>query len=495
VSTTPSKAKTAPSGGEKPTGAPALVWFRDDLRVGDNPALDAAAKSGRPVLAVYIFDEVSEGVRPIGAAQKWMLHQGLAALTGKLQALGVKLILRSGPAGDVLPLIVAQTGAGAVYWNRRHAAAEVAIDGALKQSLSADGLEVKSFNGNLLHEPALVKTGDGGPYRVYSPFWRALERQEPPRRPLPAPARLTPFAGTIESMAPDDLALLPTQPDWAGGLRETWQGGEDAGLSMLDSFVAIGLRGYADGRDFPGKAGVSRLSPYLRFGMVSPYQAWHGAGDSDASPRDIEKFRKELGWREFAWHLLFHYPDLATQNFDPRFDNFPWGGSADALKAWQQGRTGYPIVDAGMRELWHTGYMHNRVRMVVASFLIKHLMIDWREGEAWFWDTLVDGDPANNAASWQWVAGCGADAAPYFRIFNPVIQGEKFDGKGEYVRRWVSEIAKLPDRFLHKPWEAPKDVLANAGIVLGGTYPMPIVNHSTARDNALEAFESLKKAS
>jgi deoxyribodipyrimidine photo-lyase len=478
-----------------PNGSPALVWFRDDLRVGDNPALHAAARSGQPVVAVYIHDALSEGIRPIGGAQKWMLHQALAALCGKLQGMGARLILRSGPAGDVLPLIVAQTGAGAVYWNRRHQAAEVAIDSALKQRLSEDGLEVKSFNGNLRHEPALVKTGDGGPYRVYSPFWRALEKLEPPRRPLPSPAKLTPFAGEIESLSLDDLALLPRTPDWAGGLRDTWHGGEDAGLAMLQKFTASGLRGYADSRDYPGKQGVSRLSPYLRFGMVSPYQAWHAAGDSGASPRDIEKFRKELGWREFAWHLLFNYPDLATRNFDQRFDDFPWRNSPEALKAWQRGQTGYPIVDAGMRELWHTGYMHNRVRMVVASFLIKHLMIDWREGEAWFWDTLVDGDPANNPASWQWVAGCGADAAPYFRIFNPVIQGEKFDGKGEYVRRWVGEIAKLPDRFLHKPWEAPKDVLEQAGIVLGGTYPKPIVDHSTARDCALDAFESLKKAS
>jgi deoxyribodipyrimidine photo-lyase len=290
------------------------------------------------------------------------------------------------------------------------------------------------------------------------------------------------------------LQLLPEKPDWAGGLRAAWPVGENGAHALLAQFLKGGLRGYADGRDMPGQPNVSRLSPYLRFGMISPFQIWQALDFADAPARDIEKFRKELGWREFSWHLLHHNPDLASKNFDDRFDGFPWLENSQAAERWRRGETGYPLVDAGMRELWQTGYMHNRVRMVVASFLIKHLMIDWRIGEQWFWDTLVDGDPANNAASWQWVAGCGADAAPYFRIFNPVIQGEKFDGVGDYVRRFVPELSRLPDRFLHKPWEAPALVLAEAGVTLGKTYPKPLVDHPAARDRALHAFETLKKA-
>ncbi len=476
-------------------GAPALVWFRDDLRVADNPALGAAAASRRPVIAIYVHDEVSEGIRPLGAAQRWMLHHALEALAKRLGGLGVALTIRPGPAGDVVPRIVEETGAAEIFWNRRHHAAGIAIDTALKARFAESGIAAKSFNANLLHEPSLLKTADGGPYRVYSPFWRALERQGEPRRPLPAPDSLTPWTGSLDSLPLEDLQLLPTRPDWAQGLRESWKSGEDAGLDRLHEFVETGLAGYGDGRDFPARANVSRLSPYLRFGMISPYQAWHAAGRGNAAAGDVEKFRKELGWREFSWHLLHHFPDLAWRNFNERFDRFPWVVSSPAITAWKRGRTGYPVVDAGMRELWHTGYMHNRVRMIAASFLIKHLMVDWRVGEEWFWDTLVDGDLANNAASWQWVAGCGADAAPYFRIFNPVLQGEKFDSAGEYVRRWVPELGKLPDRFIHRPWEAPAEILAKAGITPGKSYPKPIVDHSRARDTALEAFESLKEAS
>ncbi|HSO46367.1 MAG TPA: deoxyribodipyrimidine photo-lyase [Rhizobiaceae bacterium] len=492
---TDTKSETGTPGGAAVREAPALVWFRDDLRIADNPALSAAAASGRPVIALYIHDEVSEGIRPLGGAQRWMLHHGLAALDEGLRKLGAGLVIKAGPAGDVLPKVVAQTSAGEVYWNRRHYAAGIAIDRMLKSLFAETGIIAKSFNANLLHEPSLLKTGDGGPYRVYSPFWRAFERQGEPRRPLPAPVQLNGFTATADSLRLEDLGLLPMKPDWAGGLRETWQAGEDAGLERLADFVANGLPGYADGRDFPARENFSRLSPFLRFGMISPYQAWHAAGTGSASAHDVEKFRKELGWREFSWHLLHHYPDLHWRNFNDRFDRFPWLVSSPAIDAWKEGRTGYPIVDAGMRELWRTGFMHNRVRMIAASFLIKHLMVDWRVGEEWFWDTLVDGDLANNSASWQWVAGCGADAAPYFRIFNPILQGEKFDPKGDYVRRWVPEIAGLPNSFLHKPWEATKDALVKAGITLGQTYPKPVVDHSSARDRALGAFESLKEAS
>ena len=472
----------------------AIVWFRDDLRTDDHPALRRAADAGFAVVPVFIHDKMTPDIRAIGAAQAWMLHQGLVALAGDLGRLGAPLVIRSGGAGEIIPELVRETGASAVFWNRRHGGGERALDASLKQELRAAGLTVESFNGNLLHEPSRITTGEGGPYRVYSPFWRAFVRSGEPRRPVDAPTRLG--AGPeVASMKPEDLDLLPTKPDWAQGLRDTWKGGEQAARQRLNEFLKSGLTGYAEGRDFPGADHVSRLSPWLRFGMISPYRVWHSVRDADAPERDKEKYLKELGWREFSWHLFYHYPYLDWRNFDERFDSFPWQPRSRHLDAWRRGQTGYPIVDAGMRELWHTGYVHNRVRMIVASFLVKHLMVDWREGEKWFWDTLVDGDSANNPASWQWVAGCGADAAPFFRIFNPILQGEKFDPEGRYVRHWVPEIAALPDRYIHKPWEADSVTLRKAGIESGKTYPAPVVDHISARDNALQAFESLRKAS
>ncbi len=473
---------------------PALVWFRDDLRIADNPALLTAAQSGRPVVCVFVRDTVSENVRQPGAAQDWMLHHALVELQLRLQTMGAGLVVRRGPSFDAIIDIVRETGAELVHWNRRYSGPEVAIDKAVKARLISSGVETRSFQANLLHEPTKVLTGAGGPYKVYSPFWRALEKLDPPRAPLPAPDTLINCNQNLDSLTISDLGLLPTKPDWAAGLRKTWPAGEKGAMALLQDFLRDGIKGYAGGRDFPAKPNVSRLSPYLRFGMISPFQVWHEAGKAGVPENDLEKFRKEIGWREFAWHLLFHYPDLHWRNFDSRFDSFPWRTQVPELPSWTKGMTGYPIVDAGMRELWQTGYMHNRVRMIVASFLIKHMMVDWRIGEAWFWDTLVDGDPANNSASWQWVAGCGADAAPYFRIFNPVIQGEKFDPDGKYVRRFVPELSALPDRYLHKPWEAPVEVMRAAGIKPGETYPNPLVDHAKARDRALQAFESLKRA-
>ncbi len=471
-----------------------LVWFRDDLRVSDNPALFSAVQSGRAVVCVHVRDTVSQDLRRPGAAQDWMLHHGLVALEKSLFALGAKLVVRSGPSHEVIADLVAETGAKLVHWNRRHSGPEVAIDKKLKAALIASGVETHSFQANLLHEPTTLLTGAGGPYRVYSPFWRAFEKLPAPRAPLPAPMAIQGHQQEIESLAVSDLGLLPTRPDWAGGLRENWLAGEAGAMALLQEFLQVGIIGYGQGRDFPSKPHVSKLSPYLRFGMISPFQIWHEAGKAAAPAHDLEKFRKELVWREFSWHLLFHYPDLHWRNFDQRFDEFPWLTQSPGLDAWKKGMTGYPIVDAGMRQLWQTGYMHNRVRMIVASFLIKHMMVDWRVGETWFWDTLVDGDPASNSASWQWVAGCGADAAPYFRIFNPVIQGGKFDPDGAYVRKFVPELSGLSDRYLHKPWEAPLEVLFKARIKLGDTYPKPLVDHARARDRASQAFESLKKA-
>jgi deoxyribodipyrimidine photo-lyase len=477
---------------------PIILWFRDDLRLSDNPALHSACGSGRPVLPVFVLDEERDGARPHGAASRWWLHHALAALAGDLSARGAPLRLLRGPAGRLLPALAAQTKASSVVWNRRYDKAGIAVDTRLKADLGDRALTVQSFNAALLREPWEVKSRAGEPLRVFSPFWRAATALGEPAAPLPAPARIRGFEGEVTgSVALDALELLPQKPDWAGGLRAQWTPGEAGARARLTHFIAEGLPGYAEGRDRPDRDATSKLSPHLRFGEIGPRQIWHAvqaahaAGTTRGSDRDVQKFLAELGWREFSYNLLYHHPDLGSVNLQRRFDAFPWTGSRDALDAWQNGRTGFPIVDAGMRQLWTTGWMHNRVRMIVASFLIKDLMIDWRAGEDWFWDTLVDADPANNAASWQWVAGSGADAAPFFRVFNPVLQGERFDPQGRYVARWVPELARLPPSVIQKPWTADDATLAAAGLRLGHDYPRPIVDHDRARQRALAAFASL----
>ena len=433
-----------------------IVWLRDDLRLADNPALTAAAERGEPVVLVYLLDEVSPGIRPLGAASRWWLHHSLAALSASV---GGQLVLRRGAAEQVIPALVAETDAAAVHWNRRYSASRD-IDARLKVSLRESGIDAQSHQANLLHEPWTVTTGDGNPYRVFTPFWRA-SLELPVRSPLPV-SEVTYADATSDSL--DDWNLLPTRPDWAGGLREAWTPGEAGAHARLDAFVTEGLPLYHR-RDEPAVAATSRLSPHLRFGEVSPFQLWEAAHGRD---KNSAKFLSEVGWREFSWNILFHSPRLATENFRPAFDGFPWGQADPAeLAAWREGRTGIPLVDAGMRELWHTGYMHNRVRMVVASFLVKNLLVDWRVGEQWFWDTLVDADEANNPASWQWVAGSGADAAPYFRVFNPELQAAKFDPDAEYIRRWVPEYGTP-------------------------AYPDPIVDLGETRRQALEAYEAVK---
>lgn len=487
-----SSAKTVPA------PAPVLVWFREDLRLADNPALHHAAATGRKVVALFVLDEASRGFRPEGGARRWWLHGSLSSLARDLARRGVPLILRRGPAEAVVPDVVAETGAASVVWNRRYWQAAIAVDRALMAALRAEGVEVASFQASLLHEPWSVTTKSGDPFRVYSPFWRACLAAPEPRQPLPAPERIAAWDGPAASDRLDDWTLLPTRPDWAGGLRETWRTGEAAARERLADFLDEGLRHYADERDRPDRPVTSRLSPHLAFGEISPFQlraaALHAADAARHPPsrKAVDKFVSELGWREFSWHLLHHNPDLATRNFQPRFDGFPWSTDTAALTSWRRGLTGVPLVDAGMRELWRTGWMHNRVRMVVGSFLVKHLLQDWREGERWFHDTLVDFDLANNTASWQWVAGSGADAAPYFRVFNPVLQGEKFDPQGLYVRRHVPELARLSDRYVHRPWEAPASELAAAGIELGRDYPRPIVDLGEGRERALAAFETLR---
>ena len=477
---------------------PSIIGFREELRLADNRALAAAMQSGAPILAIYILDEESEGIRPLGGASRWWLHHSLEALTAGLDKLGLKLAIYRGAAADILPKVAEGSDAAAVFWSRRYGAAERAVDEHLKSALGDAGIEARSFNDRLLAEPWEVKTGSGGAFQVFTPFWRALRAKGSPPAPLRAPKTLqcAKAPAKPKRLRPEDLDLLPMKPDWAAGLRETWTPGEAGARARLAAFVGQSLSGYARHRDRPDMAATSHLSPHLRFGEISPRQIWHAAeqaAEERTAPRsDVEKFLSEIGWREFSYHLLFHHPKLATHNFNAHFDGFAWRTDRGGLKAWRAGRTGVPMVDAGMRELWRTGIMHNRVRMLVASFLTKHLLIDWRKGEAWFWDTLVDADPANNPASWQWVAGSGADAAPYFRVFNPVLQGETFDPSGDYVRRWVPEIAKLPDKFIHQPWAAPADVLKSADIELGRDYPRPVIDLGEGRTRALAAYAATR---
>jgi deoxyribodipyrimidine photo-lyase len=448
-----------------------LIWFRDDLRVRDNPALHAAAQHGDPIVCLYVLDDESAGIRPLGAASRWWLHGSLTGLADELRELGLELTLRRGPAERVVREIVAETDASAVLWNRRYGEAERAVDTSLKSSLRDDGLTVESFQGSVLFEPWTVLTGQGGYYKVFTPFWRSVTSGPPPRHPL-----ATPPAGMhhrrVDSDELDDWALLPTRPDWAAGLRERWRPGAEGAHHRLSSFLRSGVGAYVDEQDFPTEDATSGLSPHLRFGEISPFEVWHAVEQHRARvPGDASgasAFLRQLVWREFAYHLLFHLPSITRENMRPEFDRFPWEDlSSDELERWQQGRTGIPLVDAGMRELWQTGVMHNRVRMVVASFLVKNLRVDWRVGEAWFWDTLVDADPASNALNWQWVAGSGPDAAPYFRVFNPELQASKFDKHGSYIARYVPEAGT-------------------------DAYPEPMVDLAESRRAALDAYATIR---
>ncbi|WPB87126.1 cryptochrome/photolyase family protein [Sediminicoccus rosea] len=465
--------------------SPALVWFRQDLRLADNPAL--AALDGRPALLVYVLDDEAAGAWAHGGAQRWWLHHSLASLTADLAARGASLHLARGPATRIIPQLATAIGASEVIAGRLYEPWARSRDAAIAEALQAEGRKLSLHTSSLLHEPHRIRTGTGKPYSVYTPFSRALFALGEPPPPLPTPARIETLAHP--GLPLEALELLPKR-DWAREFPQHWQPGEAGAAARIKAFSL--LNRYDATRNLPGIPGTSGLSPHLRFGEISPRQLWHAA--RAAGVTGDATFLKEILWREFAYHLLWHRPELPEAPLQQSFANFPWQPDAKLLRAWQRGQTGYPIVDAGMRQLWRSGWMHNRVRMITASFLVKHLLQPWQAGEAWFWDTLLDGDLASNAASWQWVAGCGADAAPYFRVFAPVLQGEKFDADGAYVRRWVPEIAGLPDKFLHKPWEAPEIILRGANIRLGVDYPRPVMDHGQGRARALAAYAEMRGA-
>ena len=469
------------------TEAIIIHWFRQDLRLADNPALTLAAQQGR-VLPIYILEDDHAGDHAMGAASRWWLDHSLRSLHASLDG---RLSIYQGDPLDILHDCIMQYGAHAVFWNRCYEPWRTGRDTHIKQQLMAQGIAVESTNGSLLWEPWTIKKSDGSPYKVFTPFYhKGCLQAKAPRTPLPAPRNAVYIKDHEHSLSVDQLKLLPHIP-WDKKLQPHWYIGETGAHQRLQQFIEQGLPHYKDGRNHPAQPYVSRLSPHLHFGEISPNQIWYTM-QSLGEDQHINHFCSELGWREFSYSQLYYNSQLPIKNLQAKFDAFPWVDDEQMLQAWQQGRTGIPMVDAGMRALWQTGYMHNRVRMIVGSFLVKNLRLHWHHGARWFWDTLVDADLANNSASWQWIAGCGADAAPYFRIFNPVTQGQKFDPDGDYVRQWIPEIASLPNKYLFHPWEAPASVLKQAGIMMGMTYPAPIVDLKQSRNIALEAFQSLK---
>ena len=471
----------------------AIVWFRRDLRIADNPALREAAQRYRTVIPVYLHTPEDDGEWASGSASQWWLHHSLAALDASLRAQGSRLILRTGRTLEVFGQLIAETGARAVLWNRRYEPDSIRRDAAVKVALRDQGLQTESLNASLLFEPWEVATQTGKPYQVFTPFWKTCLAKTrsisiPADDPIGRPPATWPLS---ESLA--NWKLLPTIP-WDREFSASWQPGEAGAAAQLKRFLSHAITSYGTDRDVPGIQGTSRLSPHLHFGEISPRQVWAAVHNafSNHPPEGAQTFLREIGWREFAYHILYHFPQTPTSPLRSDFQRFPWESNPLHLRAWQRGQTGYPIVDAGMRQLWRTGWMHNRVRMIVGSFLTKHLRISWLEGARWFWDTLVDADLASNTLGWQWIGGCGADAAPYFRVFNPMTQGEKFDPDGQYVRHWVPELAKLPNSVIHQPWTAAPDVLHRMNVMLGQTYPAPIVEHANARQEALEAFSTLR---
>lgn len=473
-----------------------IVWFRQDLRLEDNPALLGAIREGRPVIPVFFRAPDAEGRWAPGAASRWWLHHSLAALDRALRKHGSRLILRNGSFPQGVLSFVRETGASSVFFNRRNEPAARKIDEKISAFLTEAGIAVKTFNASLLLEPSAIRTQAGKPFQVFTAFWRACLASRGPELPGPVPRKIPPPAKWPASLPLKKLGLLPKR-DWAQGMKESWRPGEAGARKSLAQFLRRALSDYPAGRDIPSDRGTSRLSPYLHFGEISPRRLWHEVLKHSAKNRGkperraAEVYLRQLGWREFSKHLLYHFPHTAEMPLREKFNSFRWKKNDGSLQCWQEGRTGYPVVDAGMRELWRTGWMHNRVRMIAASFLVKDLLLSWQEGAKWFWDTLVDADLANNTLGWQWCAGCGADAAPFFRIFNPVLQGERFDPQGKYVRKWIPELAKMPEAWIHKPWEAPEPVLKKAGVRLGKNYPRPVIAHASARQRALAVYSRL----
>lgn len=465
-----------------------LVWLRDDLRLADNPALDAAVRQGGRVAVLYVHEQ-APGLRAPGGAASWWLGRSLALLAARLEAVGVTLQVETGDAREIVPSTARQLGVASTFWNRRYVPAARDIDTAIKAALQDGGIAATSFPGNVLAEPWTIRTGSGSPFQVYTPYARVV-RQSPVEFPLPDP-----WGGQAEP-AGQGAGRHPAEPHWAQKLHGHWTIGEAGARQALLRFFDEALQGYVGDRDRPDLPGTSALSPHLRFGEISARQVWHAAqavaAEHPAKASAVEKFLSELIWRDFNYHQLYHRPDIAGVAMRDTLAGLEWRDDRAAFVAWTRGHTGIPIVDAGMRQLWETGWMHNRVRMLVASFLTKNLLIDWRQGEKWFWDTLVDADAASNPGNWQWVAGCGMDAAPYFRIFNPVLQGKRFDPAGTYVRQWLPELTGLPDRWIHHPFEAPESVLAGAGVVLGRTYPRPVADLKASQRRARDSFAALK---
>ncbi len=475
--------------------SPALVWLREDLRLHDNPALREAVDRGGAVALLYVLDDETPGPWKLGGAQRWWLHHALEALADDVAKCGGALILRRGDASAIVPQVAEELGAKAVTWNRRYMPWQIEQDKALKEQLS-DQLEVKSFNGRLLNEPWEISTKIGGPYKVYTPYWKQVQQRDV-RDPAPAVKKLK----APDTLPPSDSLeawnLLPTEPNWAEGFEPIWQPGERGARKRWSAWLkSKGAARYGENRNRPDLDDTSRMAPHIHFGEISittMYREMQERIDAGEVPADEGKtFLSELAWREFSYNLTFHFPTMFDAPLMEKFERFQWNDDEEAFQRWTKGQTGYPIVDAGMRQLWTEGHMHNRVRMIVGSFLVKDLLIDWKRGMHWFWDTLVCADPAANTASWQWIAGCGADAAPFFRIFNPITQGEKFDPEGDYVRRHVPELTGLAKKHIHAPWKAPKLILEAAGVVLGETYPEPIVDHGQRREEALARYQAIK---
>ena len=482
--------------GDGAAGGPTIVWFRNDLRLADNPALHAALARKAPILPIFVLER-DNGLRALGAASLWWLHHSLQCLGEALEKAGAKLHFYEGEAGTIVPELAEACDAGALLFNRRYGDSGRKLDDAIVEAVEQQGRIAESFNGRLLNEPWEIETKSGGPYGVFTPYWKSIKAKGLPEETLPKHGKLdgAKAPSSLKSGTLDALGLLPSKPNWAEGWDDTWTPGEAGAAERLRAFLKDHLKDYKTERNTLASRGTSHLSPHLRFGEISPRQIVAAVKEATtkSNAEDADSFLSEIAWREFDYHNLYYHPDVAEKNLHDKYDAMPWEKPNKAdLDAWKTGRTGFPVVDAGMRELWQTGYMHNRVRMITASFLIKDMLCDWRVGEQWFWDCLCDADPANNTMNWQWVAGSGADASPFFRVFNPVTQGERYDADGDYIRRWVPELAKLDRKAIHAPWEADGGALAKAGVELGKSYPKPILDHKASRDRALAAYNKIK---